>query len=163
MKKLIHESILGSIVCCGFPLLIQTYLTGSPQWENAVGCWTHSGQALGAKNQPGGDAKQNFITHPASALWHTRKKKYVLKKTFIQTKYLLVLNKWLFGCCVSSFGTHERFSSVELTPPISCPRVQLCQPLIRQSAGKQRALQDRRRPDGCLENLVYGLHVCRNS
>lgn len=67
---------------------------------------------------------------------------------------LSVVNKRLFGCCVGSFEAHKKLISVELTPPISCSSVRQCQALITQSAGKQRALKDRVRTEGCLGNFA---------
>lgn len=39
----------------------QTYLTGSPQWENIAGCGTHSQQGFGPGTPPGEDDRSNVI------------------------------------------------------------------------------------------------------
>lgn len=45
-----------------FLLCRETYLTGSPQRENIVGCGTHSGEAFVATTQPFGDRQQHVTT-----------------------------------------------------------------------------------------------------
>ena len=42
--------------------VVASYLTGSPQRENIVGCWTHSDQALAAKGKPGEHTEKQVIT-----------------------------------------------------------------------------------------------------
>lgn len=154
-------SILHVEVCVFMPCR-QTYLTGSPQRENIVGCGTHSGDAFVAKIQPGRERQE----HVMKEILHWKRRKFRknykqriysidscvqanrLVTPLLQTQipdeslahYTYVLNRRLLGCCKGSVGLHKRFSSVEMTPPISCLRVQLCLLLIRQSAGKQRAL-----------------------
>lgn len=57
-----------------------------------------------------------------------------------------------------------QLSSVQLTPPSSCPRLQQCQPLIRQSAGKQHVLQGSPGPDGCFGKfLAWQIFFFQNS
>lgn len=53
-------SILHVEVCVFMPCR-QTYLTGSPQRENIVGCGTHSGDAFVAKIQPGRERQEHVM------------------------------------------------------------------------------------------------------
>lgn len=63
LKKIyiyINVSILHVEVCVFMPRR-QTYLTGSPQRENIVGCGTHSGDAFVAKIKPGRDRQEHAM------------------------------------------------------------------------------------------------------
>lgn len=56
-----------SYLYCLMWVLWQTYLTGSPQRENTVGCRTHSGQAFAPTSEPDGDT-QSYKFSPTSPL-----------------------------------------------------------------------------------------------
>lgn len=73
-----------------------------------------------------------------------------IKPSFFMMHETVSGHKWLFGCSVK-----EMNGLLQLAPPISRPRPQLCPPLIRQSAGKQHAagrLGLRRAEQAALEN-----------
>lgn len=113
--------------------LVWAYLAGSPQRENIVGCGTHSGPA-------------------ALPLCHTGVEHVELWPRY-QGKLKPQNNEWTFlfswcmklsvhiNGCLGVVWRKRQNDLLRLAPPISRPRLQLCPPLIRQSAGEQRAAQ----------------------
>lgn len=60
-KKIYMDVSILHVEVCVFMPCRQTYLTGSPQRENIVGCGTHSGDACVAKIQPGRQRQEHVM------------------------------------------------------------------------------------------------------
>lgn len=134
-----------------FPAHRQTYLTGSPQRVNIVGRGTHSGQVFVVKDQPCKDTDQRVIPfqHINSETSGRRNKKIMCHLRAMKSHHAFThisINDWVF--CRFFWSTWRvQFSWFNSSQQLS--RVQLCRPLITQSAGKQRSPKDTLGPDGC--------------
>lgn len=91
-----------------------TYLTGSPQRENIVGCRTHSGPAALPLCQTGVEHTELLPQQIENT------SESGMNLLFSRGKKLTVdVNDCLFGCSL------EKNDLLQLAPPISHPRLQL--------------------------------------